>query len=250
MFHSPLSSLPSDRKSGCILKLHRLITGLFLQFFSALLIASPSESLDTIKNVAENHLQHQLNTQGMKNVKITMGRLDNRLKLRACSTSLEAFLPKGAKLIGNTSIGVRCPGVHPWKIYISAQIAQFSETMVAAKLIRHDEIIDRSHLKQVRMDISRQSFDYYTSFEQVLGKRSRQTIHADQTLRSSMFNSQRLITKGQKVTITSGQHGIHISMTGIALTNGKLGDRIRVKNTQSSREIEGIIQSNGTVFIN
>ena len=44
---------------------------------------------------------------------VTAGSLDSRLRLARCDAALEAFQPSGSRMLGNTTVGVRCTGSMP-----------------------------------------------------------------------------------------------------------------------------------------
>jgi len=58
-----------------------------------------------------------------------------------------------------------------------------------------------------------------------------------------------LIHRGDPVTITAINSAIRVSIKGIAIENGKLGDRIRVKNLSSSQIIDAKIVAKQQVEI-
>ncbi|RAE77565.1 flagellar basal body P-ring formation protein FlgA, partial [Burkholderia multivorans] len=54
--------------------------------------------------------------------------------LAACTT-LEPFLPTGARLWGRTTVGVRCAGERPWTVYLQAKVTVHATYYVAARQI-------------------------------------------------------------------------------------------------------------------
>ena len=59
----------------------------------------------------------------------------------------------------------------------------------------------------------------------------------------------RLVTRGSIVTMKIETPSLTVTAQGRALQDGKLGDTVRVTNTQSNRMIEGTVESDGTVKV-
>jgi flagella basal body P-ring formation protein FlgA len=64
-----------------------------------------------------------------------------------------------------------------------------------------------------------------------------------------MLRAPRSVRRGDQVTIAMGAGGISVQMGGVAMRDGGIGDRIPVKNSNSSRIVEGVIQDGGIVDV-
>ena len=64
-----------------------------------------------------------------------------------------------------------------------------------------------------------------------------------------MLEADRIVSKGQSVILIATQGGLKVSMTGKALSDGALNQRIRVENLNSGRVVEGIVRSREHVEI-
>ena len=71
-------------------------------------------------STARDFLRRQLEGHSGR-TEIAVGNLDSRLSLARCDRALQGYLPPGGQLIGNVSVGVRCDGSHPWKMYVSGK---------------------------------------------------------------------------------------------------------------------------------
>ena len=63
---------------------------------------------------------------------VRMGPVDERLHLPACAEP-RFFLPHGARLWGNGSLGVRCEAPSPWSLYITYQASLRGMALVATR---------------------------------------------------------------------------------------------------------------------
>ena len=57
------------------------------------------------------------------------------------------------------------------------------------------------------------------------------------------------VKRGSQVTILGRAGGIEVRMSGKALSDGARGQRIKVRNSSSSRQIEGTVIARGTVEV-
>ena len=62
-----------------------------------------------IRDTAQSFLTAFADSQKQGRSEVRLGQLDRRLKLKACKNPLEAFRPPGARVMGNTTVGIRCP---------------------------------------------------------------------------------------------------------------------------------------------
>jgi flagellar basal body P-ring formation protein FlgA len=60
---------------------------------------------------------------------------------------------------------------------------------------------------------------------------------------------QRLVRRGETVTVVSRSGGIEVRAGGTALTDGARGERIRVRNDSSRRIVEGVVTAAGRIEV-
>ena len=97
-----------------------------LTLLALLCLGSPFASAGTPQNHAEIrdtvYAFVRAQTQALPGkVSIEVEELDKRIVLPACP-ALEAFLPAGARLNGNSSVGVRCTGKKGWSVFVPVSV--------------------------------------------------------------------------------------------------------------------------------
>ncbi len=182
-------------------------------------------------------------------IKVTTGRLDPRLRLRQCEVALEPFLPAGANLSGNTSVGIRCDGSKPWSLYVSAKIIKYADVYVTTRFLARGTHLKQGDFMLEKHDISNQSMGYITKIGAVVGKVLKRPLHHNSIIPPNALHNAMLVKKGDRVTIIAQNMGIKVHMKGKALKNGTEGDVIRVQNLSSKRVIEGRVLSTGVVGV-
>lgn len=182
-------------------------------------------------------------------VSIEVNALDQRLRLEQCKQPLHTWLPPNARDVGRVTVGVRCKGDKPWSLYLPARVRIFDQVVVAANELPRGEPIAASALKLERRDLSRLQRGYYLDIAEVSGKVAGRRIRRNKAISPSQVKTPMAVRRGATVSILAHFSGIEARMKGKALTPGGVGDKIRVENLSSGRELEARIVSAGTVKV-
>ncbi|MBA3023886.1 MAG: flagellar basal body P-ring formation protein FlgA [Gammaproteobacteria bacterium] len=183
------------------------------------------------------------NQSGEVHIKVTD--IDRRLKLAACD-KLQAFLPAGAKLIGKTSIGVRCVSPADWSVFLQTDIKVTLNLLVASRPLTQGTILGPADFHLQLGELSRSGI--LTSPEQAIGKSLKFSIGAGQVLRQDMLRAPLLIRQGQTVTLRARGKGFVVSQEGIAMNNAGEGEIVRIRTT-SSQVVTGRTMADGSAEV-
>jgi flagella basal body P-ring formation protein FlgA len=171
--------------------------------------------------------------------------IDRRIALPACA-KLEAFLPTGNRLIGKTSIGVRCKEANGWSIFVPVQIKLNLDLLVSARQLSPGHTIQEQDLASQTIETSKATG--FTDPKQVIGKVLRYGIAAGQILREDMLRQPYSVAQGQAVQLAAQGSGFSIRSEGVALNNASEGQTVQVR-VGSGRVISGIARAAGLVEI-
>lgn len=198
------------------------------------------QPLASIQSAAQAFLmaQHQHRSQPPQ---IQLRALDSRLRLAKCAGALEAFLPAGAKIVGSTSIGVRCPGPMPWTVYQIATVRVFDQVLVASRFLNRGTLLSAADFRSEQRDLSALPWGYETAPDRLIGKQLQYALTAGAAIPPQAVKAVPAIRRGETVTLVSRRGGMEVSSTGIALDNADLGAQVRVRNASSKRVIEGTV---------
>ncbi|MFK7815386.1 MAG: flagellar basal body P-ring formation chaperone FlgA [Gammaproteobacteria bacterium] len=188
-------------------------------------------------------------TQDSQDSEISVRDFDKRLRLHQCSAPLKAFWPMGNKRFGNTTVGVRCSGDKPWKIFVGAHIHIYKSVWVSNTGLNRNQILDLGSVSKEKRDITRLTSGYLLSDTPIAGMQIKRNIPSNHVLTNTMLDSQKMVKRGDRITIISRAGGIEVRATGVALSDGSKGERIRVKNTSSKREIEAYVSGRHLVLV-
>ena len=212
--------------------------------------AQPLQSPDAIVETARQFLQQRTAPRSdAGRTEIRMGALDRRLRLARCDQPLEGFMPPGGRLQGNTSVGVRCNGSRPWKLYVPARIRLIREVAVARGYLNRGTRIERKQILIDERDVTDASRGYVTDPAQLVGMRHKRSVKDGELIAPGVVARPMLIRKGEPVTIVSKSGAFEVRMKGEALADGIRGELIRVRNTKSRRIVEGEVAARGLVKV-
>ena len=219
-------------------------------------------------------------THKVKSEEVTIAPLDPRVQIQACSKSLTVDHPFSSK----DTVRVRC--VDPvWQLYLQVSMplppppppppppvqatapagnqgkplnpsappvvvaAPVSKTVVVPKrLIQRGAVIEADMLEEVTQTGGQVDNSLLQSIKDALTAEAVRDLSAGQALRSSDIRRAILVKQGQLVTMTVGEKsGFLITVRVEALQDGRMGDQVRLKNTESGRQISGIVTGPSTV---
>jgi len=246
-----------DRKSRCKIT-HNKFACMLMHCF--ILLTAPNISHSTsdaplyqthtsIHKAAIDYMQTHIQQRYALPATITSGKLDSRLRLKQCDEPLHAFLPKGSRDIGKTTIGVRCQGTKAWSLHVPVRVSMYKNIAVSAKLLNRGQLLQKSDIKLKNIDLSTLPHGYIDDLNQLVGQKLKRRLSPGTAFTPSVVEKPERIKRGQRVTILARSGSMEVRMTGKALAGGAIGDRIRVMNIKSKKKREGIITKNGEIKV-
>jgi len=176
-------------------------------------------------------------------------KLDSRLQLPLCDRPLGAFLLPGQRESGFLSVGVRCEGGHPWTLYNKVRVKAYRDVVVLKNAVRQGSMLTEADLGLEKRDLAALRGSYFTSFDPIVNRPVKRTLAAGAVLSPEWLSVPKMIRRGQKVIIQAESSHFAVKMSGQALSDGEAGQRIRVRNDQSARIVEGTVAGPGLVLI-
>jgi flagella basal body P-ring formation protein FlgA len=171
--------------------------------------------------------------------------IDARTVLPACP-ALEAFLPAGAQLNGNTSVGVRCVKKYNWTLFVAVNIKVSLSLLTLNKTLQQGQTIRAEDLGTLPNESLQTGA--LTDTTQAIGKIMKFGVGAGQILRYDMIRAPYTIKQGQSVQLLAKGTGFSVSSEGQALGNATEGE-IASARTASGQIISGVVKG-GKLEIN
>lgn len=204
-------------------------------------------SADAIQEVVSRHARTQ--SQGLPGeINIEVEKLDPQTRLPAC-TSLEAYTPPNARPWGKTYIGVRCLSPSTWQILVPVKISVTNNYIVTARALSAGQTLQTEDMAVLRGDLATLPTGVITDITKAAGKTLKNSLAANQPLRSDLLLAPLLIRQGQSVKLISHGTNFTVSSEGKALNNASEGQVVQIR-VATGKVISGIVQADGSVEVN
>jgi flagella basal body P-ring formation protein FlgA len=135
------------------------------------------------------------------------------------------------------------------KISVTASIQVWSQVLVTAKPLGRGEPIGSDDIKTVHMNLAKAPRSVVFKAEDILGKRTKRALAANTILRNNQVEVPPLIRRGDVVRIIAESNTFRISTKGEAKEDGGKGERIRLVNLRSKKNIYAEVVDPGTVRV-
>lgn len=198
-----------------------------------------------ISDQAEEFVRELLEQQDSADrIEVAANDLDPRMGARPCESSLAIELTNNARLDRQTTVMVACNDADPWRLYIPVRIQKMRSVVVAASTLSPGQVIGRNDLKLNYIDVNQLRDSANTQIDEVIGAQVKRRIGANQPIlaRHTCF-----VCRGQDVTIVSGSNGLEVRASGVARSDGLMGERISVRNSRSNKEISAVVSGRSEV---
>jgi len=223
-----------------------LVFVIWLILLPTISAAAQTQSLDSVRSAVIAFVTEQTRHYSTP-ARIKIGPLGARLRLSRCSEPITAFQPPGTRILGNTTIGVRCSGTSPWTIYVPVFVQVFQPVAMTTRPLARGDILSATDIKMVERDLSALKRGYIIDSKQPVGMVVKRRIGTDSIITPQLLEAPRLVRRGEQVAIIAESRGIEIRAVGKALADGSRGDLIRVRNTASKKVIEAVVTEPGVV---
>lgn len=136
-----------------------------------------------------------------------------------------------------------------WVQHLAIRLEHYSNVIVLAQPVNSGDTLSTQHLRQTRLDTGDLGKGYYIEKTDVIGQMVRRSLRPGTVLSPDMLTAPDIVSRGERVSIVLQRPGFQVEMAGTALTSGKLGDRIRVRNETSQRIIAAEVIGTGLVQV-
>ncbi len=129
------------------------------------------------------------------------------------------------------------------RVFATARLPILRRTVAAGETIRAQDI----EFAQVREDAGRR--DLIANPDKLIGQTARQRLREREPVREIDVRPATLVARNANVTIVLQFGNLSLSALGRAVEDGARGDTIRIVNTASNRQLEGVVIGPDTVSV-
>jgi flagellar basal body P-ring formation protein FlgA len=129
------------------------------------------------------------------------------------------------------------------------KIASFGPVVVARQPIARGALLRDEDLRVEERRLDELPTTVVTDVDQAIGREARVALAAGKPLTSQGLATAALVKRGDVVRIAIERGGMRLSVAGEALETAGAGERVRVLNDSSKRELVGRVVDHGTVLV-
>ncbi len=223
---------------------------------AALVLAGPAQATVTapqLKQWVTSHINAELKQRGMvttsrQQVTVSIAGVDSRLRLADCDSPVQ-IQTKSAKWVGRVNSKVSCEGAAPWSIYVPVQIRLLKQVVVANNPLPRGHVVTGQDLRLLQIDITDYPRGYFDEVSKVVGKELKRAVAMNNPIAPAHLRQALAIKRGDEVMIVASSGKVAIRSPGIAMSDGRVGQQIRVKNKSSKRVIKAQVMQKGLVKV-
>lgn len=153
---------------------------------------------------------------------------------------------------GRFDITLDLPGSHAIRrgsLRFTGIAAETFETAVLTRQIARGEVLRSKDIAIERRPKRESAADSVADLGSAIGLAARQPMRGGQSLRRADLMKPELVSRSEQVTLFFQAPGISLTVRGTAMEPGTEGDVINVVNTQSKRQIQGVVTGPGQVTV-
>jgi flagella basal body P-ring formation protein FlgA len=216
-----------------------------LLFFSYFVHSATQEQIDTIREFAEEYTLDSIQSPEGAIIEATAALLDNRIHASDCPTGLSAFSSSTNGSASNITVLIKCEE-EDWRVYVPVKLTTQIPAVVASVPLSRGQIITEYQVQENMVNILRLRQQGYLSTSQIIGAKVKRNIKLGDIIDT---NDICVVCRNDSVVIKAVKNGMSIITKGIALSDGSVGQQIKVKNTKSSRIISAQVSGIGEVTV-
>lgn len=192
------------------------------------------ESLSSLSHATEAWLLTRLpKTNSKRTVKVSP--FDSRLRLPQCHQVHFALLDQNADS-SRLVVKVYCHSPR-WQVFTSAVVTTWARVLITRRALEAGASITAADVQMARRPVQQLPPGALSKSSEAIGHVLRLSLARGVVLSTMNISNPKVIYEGETVTISAVGDGIRLSVAGVSLENGALGEDVLVKNTASGRII-------------
>ncbi|MCS6233590.1 flagellar basal body P-ring formation chaperone FlgA [Shewanella baltica] len=222
----------------------------FALFMPAFASAEPIvPTVSAISELAKALISEKISVPANAKVDISPQIVDARMLPSQCSSPIKVELASDREISRNNTLKVSCNTqelAYPWQIYISVRVDILFPVVVTTETLAPGELISPSQVEIRYIEQNSLRGAEFDDPSKLAGVRVKRRVSKDNPILS---NNLCFVCKNDSVSIYVRSNSFELKTAGEALQDGNKGDRIRVKNSSSNKELDAIVTGIGEVEV-
>lgn len=207
--------------------------------------------VNSIKQLLTNKVRQQARVEFYSTlpdeaIRIEFTSMNRHLQLQSCESPLTVKI-LSHQLQSRTSAKVNCET--KWSLIISMRIEVNVPVILSSQPIAKGQVISDTLIRMDQRNVLTSAGHYFTKKKSVLGLEARRSIRAGTLLRKPLLQAARVINKGDVILLSAGSGDLRVSIQAEALSDGRIGDHIRVRNRATRKIIKAKVTTTGNAEI-
>jgi len=133
--------------------------------------------------------------------------------------------------------------------WVKADVRVHAQVVQVARPVPYGRALQADDLHEVLCEVEDPRADYIRDCAEAVGMTAKRALAPGDLLNRSWVNEVRLVRHGEVVRLLAQSGSVSIAVLVRALQDGKLGDRIKVRNIDSDRALTAVVTGRGEVRI-
>lgn len=219
--------------------------GFLLFFFSLSTFSATLEQIEQIQQAAQNHVINTVDKPPGGELVVNAANIDERIFATDCPEELYTSSSSYNGSASNITVLVECPA-DGWRVYVPVRLTITVPMVTTANALSRGQIITERDVTISMVDLLRFRRQGFSSQGMVIGAKTQKNLQLGDVIN---HNDICVVCRNESVLIRAGSNGMNITTKGTALSDGNLGEQIKVKNERSNRIIDAQVIGMGEVAV-
>ena len=199
-----------------------------------------------VEQLAQQSVLDSLSGVANRKISVSAAKLDPRIIIKSCDQNLQANIPD-INNSRNVNVKITCEGSTPWNLYVPVKVAVNAPVVVAKFAIDRGSMLTPDNIHVAYVDEKRLRGEAIANPNSLYGAKAKRNIVKGKSISPNHVCS---VCKGDSVTLIASSSSFNIKTSGTSISNGHLGDKVRVKNNRSGKLVTGRVTGVNKVTIN
>jgi flagella basal body P-ring formation protein FlgA len=207
----------------------------------------PAQPLAAVRASAEKAVRGSIGAN-LPGVALAAAALDPRLTLAACGGKLDTFVPELRANQAKLLVRVSCADPS-WYLNVPVEIHRTHDVLVLKRAVGRGQAVEAADVEVQKRDLPGLASPFVASIADLKDRLTRRPVPAGTALPADALTAALLIHRGQNVTLAAVSNGIEVRAPGLALADAAAHGRVRVRNLNSLKIVEGVADTDSVVRI-
>ncbi|MEC7226821.1 MAG: flagellar basal body P-ring formation chaperone FlgA [Candidatus Latescibacterota bacterium] len=146
-------------------------------------------------------------------------------------------------------VGIDVGGQTQRSMSVTADVRIWRPVVVASHMIKRGEEMAMVGCELAERDVTKVRGAYYSDIQVLEGMQARRTLSMGDIITDGHIEKIPIVRRGDAIRLVARAGRMNMSAAGEAMQNGGVGDRIRVKNSDSGKIVYGHILEDGAIQV-